>query len=1153
MAGNGIGFDRRVLAQIDPAALARGQAVWAKGLVQDLQVGGNGMQVLSAVSGTEKLPYKVSIDVENARGGWRVDGFCRCPVGFNCKHVAATLLAALAGGAAPAHPSGHPSGHPSARPPVGATSGHAALLTGPVTDAGSLSAWLSSLSAAAATVAGSDSDATAFPEHVRWLLNPPTRPRQMPGLVPVLAKLKKAGGLAKVRPLTQQGLAQSSARGVTDADRLLARLIRSASGSGLYTDDGLPADTSLQAEVLQRLLTGGRLHWRTLEAPPLRAGPPRPGLIDWRLDGQGLQICVLRLEGEVDIPADIQAGENILQLLGSGALCPWYVDPQRSFCGPVTLPAPPALVRALLQAPPLDPVAAALVARQLPDILPTLKRSEAAAATAAAAGRLRLPAARLQVEMDDRPPVLHLLLTTHQPSRSGPGRWSAVMEPSDRAILTVDYDGDRVTPGDGPAQFRRMAGERLTVRPRHPGLEAAAIQRLQASGLHPAVPWTEGRTAPLPGMAFAALGPAEDFWLPFLARTVPRLRQEGWQVTVADGFRWTLAEVAGWDASAEATGAGWFDLEVGILVDGQRIPLLPLLLKVLGRGDHAEKLLARDPEAVIYAPLADGRRVALPAARIVPLTRVLLDLFSGSGSLDADGRVRIDLGQAAQLEGQAELPALLQPEQRASLRRLLEPMEEAAEPVGLATELRPYQRRGLAWLRALDAAGVGGVLADDMGLGKTLQVIALLQALKNEGRLQHPALVLAPTSVAPNWLREAGRHAPGLRVHLHQGPDRATRWPEHGTSDLVVSSYPLLLRDQPLLAARPWSLLILDEAQAVKNQAGRLAGLVRTLPAGRRLCVTGTPLENHLGELWTQMDFIMPGLLGDKSSFGRLFRTPVEKKGDTDRQQLLAGRLKPFILRRSKGEVAADLPPKTEILERIPLADDQRDLYETLRLAMDAKVRAAIAARGLGRSHIVILEALLRLRQACCDPLLLPHTGKSPRKAAGSAKRSHLMQMLPEMVEEGRRILLFSQFTGMLDLIRSDLDQCGLRHVSLTGETKDRMAPVDRFQAGEAEIFLISLKAGGTGLTLTAADTVIHYDPWWNPAVEDQATDRAHRIGQDKPVFVYKLVADGTVEDRMLEMQDRKRRLAAAVHDAGPDAPGSLSEDDITRLFAPIL
>jgi SNF2 family DNA or RNA helicase len=309
-------------------------------------------------------------------------------------------------------------------------------------------------------------------------------------------------------------------------------------------------------------------------------------------------------------------------------------------------------------------------------------------------------------------------------------------------------------------------------------------------------------------------------------------------------------------------------------------------------------------------------------------------------------------------------------------------------------------------------------------------------------------------------------------------------------------------------------------------------------------------MENHLGELWSQFAFLMPGLLGDAKRFARVFRTPIEKKQDGERRAVLARRLKPFLLRRTKAMVAADLPPKTEMVQPLELLGPQRDLYETVRLSMHEKVREAVAAKGLARSHIIVLDALLKLRQVCCDPRLVKLA--AAKRVAASAKLAHLLEMLPALIEDGRRILLFSQFTSMLDLIKPALGERGIDFVELRGDTADRARPVARFQSGKVPLFLISLKAGGTGLNLTAADTVIHYDPWWNPAVEDQATDRAHRIGQKKPVFVFKLVAQGTVEERMLELQARKKALAAGIYAEGGNAAAALGPADIEHLFAPL-
>jgi SNF2 family DNA or RNA helicase len=328
------------------------------------------------------------------------------------------------------------------------------------------------------------------------------------------------------------------------------------------------------------------------------------------------------------------------------------------------------------------------------------------------------------------------------------------------------------------------------------------------------------------------------------------------------------------------------------------------------------------------------------------------------------------------------------------------------------------------------------------------------------------------------------------------------------------------------------------------------AGEVRQFRAEHRLCLSGTPLESQLGELWTQFDFLLPGFLGDAKGFTKRWRSPIEKHGDLLRRDVLARRIRPFILRRKKDEVATELPPKTTIIRTVELVGAQRDLYETVRAAMDEKVRAEIAQRGFTRSQIVILDALLKLRQVCCDPRLVKSA--VARKVKERAKLDLLMDMLPEMVEEGRRVLVFSQFTAMLDLIQTELDAKGLEYLLLTGETRDRETPIQAFQAGAAPIFLISLKAGGVGLNLTAADTVIHYDPWWNPAVENQATDRAHRLGQEKPVFVYKLIAAGSIEEKILALQEQKAELAAGILSDEHKGDIKFGEADLAALFEPL-
>ena len=422
---------------------------------------------------------------------------------------------------------------------------------------------------------------------------------------------------------------------------------------------------------------------------------------------------------------------------------------------------------------------------------------------------------------------------------------------------------------------------------------------------------------------------------------------------------------------------------------------------------------------------------------------------------------------------------------------------------------------------------------------------------KEAGRLDRPALVVAPTSLMGNWQEEAARFAPDLRVLLLHGPERAARFGEIAGHDLVLTTYALLPRDEQALRQQPFHLLILDESQYIKNHRSKAAETAALLTARHRLCLTGTPLQNHLGELWSQFQFLLPGLLGDEKQFNRDFRKPVERDGDSERNAFLTRRIKPFLLRRTKDHVAKELPAKTEMLREVTLAGAQRDLYETVRLAMDKKVRAAIASKGVARSQIVILEALLKLRQVCCDPRLVPARG-ARKGPAQSAKLSELTGMLEELLDEGRKILVFSQFTSMLALIEDELHVRGIDYALLTGETVDRSAQVKAFQSGKVSVFLISLKAGGVGLNLTAADTVIHYDPWWNPAVESQATDRAWRIGQDKPVFVYKLIAKDTLEEKIQDMQRRKAALASAVLSGGDTQTLQLSEDDLRAILAPL-
>ncbi|HNP02304.1 MAG TPA: SNF2-related protein, partial [Agitococcus sp.] len=475
--------------------------------------------------------------------------------------------------------------------------------------------------------------------------------------------------------------------------------------------------------------------------------------------------------------------------------------------------------------------------------------------------------------------------------------------------------------------------------------------------------------------------------------------------------------------------------------------------------------------------------------------------------------------------------------------------QQLPTPQGFVGELRPYQQQGLGWLQFLRDTEHGGILADDMGLGKTAQTLAHILLEKQAGHLQQkPALIIAPTSLMYNWLKEAQKFTPDLKVLVLQGTNRHQDFDKIPQHDIVLSTYPLLARDEELLKQHQYHLLILDEAQNIKNPRAKAAQVVRQLDAKHRLCLTGTPMENHLGELWSLFYFLMPGFLSSQELFNKNYRHPIEKKGDNQLRQKLVNRIKPFMMRRLKTEVAKELPAKTTIEVNVDMSESQSKLYEAVRVAMQANIQDIIAKQGFKRSQIAILDALLKLRQVCCHPSLLK-LDKMPSDKASSAKLENLIEMVTEMVEEGRKILIFSQFTTMLQLIEDNLNSQKIAFVKLTGQTKKREEVINAFQTGQVPVFLISLKAGGVGLNLTAADTVIHYDPWWNPAAEDQASDRAWRIGQDKPVFVYKLITNQSIEEKIIALQKNKADLAASILSHDKEHQVKLSEEDVLQLF----
>ena len=640
-------------------------------------------------------------------------------------------------------------------------------------------------------------------------------------------------------------------------------------------------------------------------------------------------------------------------------------------------------------------------------------------------------------------------------------------------------------------------------------------------------------------------------WGYFLSDVRDELEQQHWEVIVDDSFHLRFENADYWEAEFSENENNWFEMRFNIEIDGQSYALLPLITSVLEHYD-----LENLPEH-LYIPLTDHTYLNLPTGKLKPVINVLYEMFNGN-ALAQDGSLRLSLFHAASIADLEQhsygLFAIKGSQQLRELAQKLKDfsgIQTVPPPVNFHAELRPYQQHGLNWLQFLREYQFGGILADDMGLGKTIQTLSHLLLEKQSGRMQAPCLIIAPTSLMSNWRREAQRFTPDLSVLVLQGVERKQLFSEINSHDLVLTTYPLLPRDEENLLEQSYYYLILDEAQTIKNPLAKAAQLVRQIKSTHRLCLTGTPMENHLGELWAQFDFLMPGFLGNLAHFKKLYRTPIESYGDGDSRKRLAQRVAPFMLRRTKQEVATELPEKTEIIRSVPLYPKQAALYESIRITMEQRVRDAIAQQGLSRSHITILDALLKLRQTCCDPRTL--SLKEAQKVKESAKLDLLMELLPEQLEEGRRILVFSQFTRMIALIEHELNAANIAYAKLTGQTKKRDDAINAFKNGEVNVFLISLKAGGVGLNLTEADTVIIYDPWWNPAAETQAADRAYRIGQDKPVFVYKLITENTVEEKIISMQEKKKALAQGIYQAeNPENGLQLSAEDLTALFEPI-
>ncbi len=744
-------------------------------------------------------------------------------------------------------------------------------------------------------------------------------------------------------------------------------------------------------------------------------------------------------------------------------------------------------------------------------------------------------------DMDQVYPCVRMEVTYGSPdARVHPDSDENIIASSDRGLAIIQRD--RTKEANFLRSLRDRASEYINL-----SLSDLAIKDL--SGQHlgdPAdvvFPWSYRRDW------------SSEAAVEFMMEEVPEFEEEGWKIEIDSS--WPVVVRDGpvtFSTTLNTSDTDWFSVGLSLEIDGMSLDIsnfLGQLIKTLPV-DETGQLEEGFREAIdmsgfqFRVPLKDGSWTSVDGTYFAEFAEAFLEAQGLLGFHRAEAGRLFQLAEAlegcgAPWKGGRELLEL------GKRLQVLSSAPEVPPPAQLHGELRPYQCAGYGWLKALSDSGLGGVLADDMGLGKTVQTLALLAHRHLVEKTGHPSLLVVPTSLVGNWKREAARFTPDLKLLVLHGPHRHGQFSEISRHHLIITTYPLLRRDHETLFAHEYDTAVLDEAQAVKNPTAAVSKHIRDIRARHRLALTGTPLENNLQELWSLYDWLIPGMLGNRKAFTKSYRTPIEKQDNRQKQHELSTRVKPFLMRRTKEHVAKELPEKTIIDELIPLSGAQAGLYESIRTAMDVRVRDAIARRGLAASRITVLDALLKLRQVCCDPGLVKL--EAARKVSDSAKRARLLELLEELVAEGRKVLVFSQFVKMLKLIERDVADRGWGYSMLHGSTRDRDSQVAAFQSGDLPVFLVSLKAGGTGLNLTAADTVILYDPWWNPATERQAMDRAHRIGQDKPVFVHRLIAEHTVEAAIQKMQARKQALADALFEGSGQGPLSLTEEDVQALF----
>jgi len=932
----------------DSAYFSRGQAYFRDEMVLNIEVLAQETLTVSFISEVagSYAPYEqeITISQETWSSLLAVEGYCSCPVSYNCKHVVAACLQFLENPNSSALPSDDP-------------------------DQQSL-AWLEAFSDSfKTTTLKSPND-----KFLVYLLDFDKAGKHLRVKI-FITNLLKRGGLSKGKKVSIYEFEYHLPSYVNTLDTEVIKLIKAS--NELY-GSSYPIQGQIGFLMLKKMLGSGRCYWNNHQTPALVESEAREFSCKWDYDSQGSA----QLKVAITPEATLLATEPAL-----------YWDAENDAIGALNnMPYTAPQLEMLMQAPSIP---ASLIdefsqrtALSMPEhSLPPPKAIEAVVVQQALAVPLLL---------------LHVKRYQGQDYRLARLRFRY-----------AEYDVPVFPQID---ETKLMKGSKLVSIFRDVKQENDFMKRIEVFAFNGG--YLDGEDECYLRFNEGSEFQNDTLWADFITNGIPDLEKEGWSIEVADNFDMQLLEAEQWHADIEEKGNDWFSLSFEIEINQKKQSLLPLITKVLEHYD-----LANLPETLVVN-LGDGQYLQLPSEQIKPMLDVVYELYNQE-RLPDDGVLeisRFDAGRLVDLEQQTSNLQWCGGEQLRELGKQLKDFEgiQAVEPPqGLHAELRGYQQQGLNWLQFLRSYQLNGILADDMGLGKTVQTLAHLLLEKEQGRLDKPCLIIAPTSLMGNWRREASVFTPALKVLILQGSERSQHFESIQDYDIILSTYPLLVRDDEVLLSHEYHMLVLDEAQVVKNPKSKAAKIIRKFKAAHKLCLTGTPMENHLGELWALFDFLMPGFLGNTKQFNNMFRKPIENHGDRELQQRLVQRVKPFMLRRNKSEVVSELPEKTEITRMVSLGKQQAALYESIRISMEDKVKKTIATKGLARSHITILDALLKLRQVCCDPRIL--SLKQAKKVKESAKLDLLMDMLPKMLEEGRRILIFSQFTKMLALIEDEI------------------------------------------------------------------------------------------------------------------------------------